>query len=191
MMRAIFKLFPLLFLFSYIVPDDGAGGGEMEDIGKEIDDIGDMELDDIEDEDIEKEEDKDKEEPKSKNEVEELKRELEELKKDKQERENEKAVQSAVSEIKSKYDDFDIEKIKSYLIELKKTDPDKAEMLNSPLGWENIHLTQIRAKEVKNDSTAYGRNVKPVDRSEEIDEKIQNGDFLSINDEASYFGNLL
>ncbi len=53
-------------------------------------------------------------------------------------------TQKAISIIKNKYDRFDADKIKEYLVELNRTNPDKANALNNPDGWEEIWITKFQ-----------------------------------------------
>jgi hypothetical protein len=168
------------FLFThYIVDNDGAGG---DDDGAD-DDIGDIDIDQEE----EKKEDK-KEPP---NELETIKKELADLRAKEEARDNDQATQNAISEIKGKYADFDANKVKEFLVNLNKTDPKKANALNNPIGWENIYLTQFAPKNVENDDVSFGRNVDPVERGEEVMERVKNGEIISVDDELSIYGKLL
>ena len=116
--------------------------------------------------------------------------ELQRLKRIVYENERIKAVTSVVSEIKSRLKDFDENKIRNYLLELKKTDPQKAEQFNNPVGWELIHLQHFADKEVDNDYFNHGRGGESVDRSAEIYARVKNGG-VSRADEAIALRKLL
>lgn len=100
---------------------------------------------------------------------------------------NKEKVRVAIDGLKGQYDDFDETKVLNYLNELQKTDPEKAASLNNPLGWENIYLTQFQTKEPENDHPTLGRNVKPVNRKDDLQAKIDKGETLSLNEKAEYF----
>ena len=188
----MFKFFKFLTLFMmfnhYIVDNDGAGSGD--DIG----DIGDIDIDDDENGGADDSADKSSKEKDnninedSKNDIATLKKELDELKADKEKRESDNAVNIAIKELGDKHNGFDSNKIKEYLTELNKTNPDKANMLNNPVGWENVWLNEFASKEVDNDNPAFGRNIAPVDRSEEVLEKVKDGEWLSVEDELQVYG---
>ncbi len=121
-------------------------------------------------------------------EIEILKNQIKELNDDKQIRENELAINNAIKELSEKHKGFDSNKVKDYLVELNINNPKKANMLNNPVGWENIWLNEFSSKEVNNDNPSYGRNVALVDRSEEVLEKVNNGEWLSVEDELEVYG---
>jgi len=105
-----------------------------------------------------------------------------------QAREDADLLTNTLNELGEKHKGFDSSKVKDYLVELNKTDPERANALNNPIGFENIWLTQFRENTVDNDNPNFGRNVKPVDRSEEINEKISSGETLTIQDEIAFYG---
>jgi hypothetical protein len=181
-------LWSMMMFQNYIVDNDGAGGGD------DNTDIGDIDIndDDIDnnndDTDKKADENQHNNDNDSKSDIETLKKELEELKADKEQRESEIAINHAIKELSQKHQGFDSEKIKGYLIELNKTNPEKANMLNNPVGWENIWLNEFATANVNNDSPSFGRNVAPVDRSEEVLEKVKSGEWLSVDDELEIYG---
>ena len=59
----------------------------------------------------------------------------------------EKAIGSAVDAIKGDYPEFDIEKVSTFLQELQKTNPEKAESYNTPAGWEAVWLKNFASRE--------------------------------------------
>ncbi len=64
-------------------------------------------------------------------------------------------------------------------------------MLNNPIGWENIYLKEFARKDVNNDNPEFGRNEPPVDRSEDILKKVEDGEWLSADDEVEVYGKYL
>jgi uncharacterized protein (UPF0335 family) len=188
--NGLFAFLKQLGLFgSYIVDDEGAGAGD-------IDDIGDIDIDDISDDT----DPKDGGEPNPKDgedqtstggseDIEALRKQIEELQADKEARESAEAQNQAIAQLQNQYDGFDSKAVKDYLVELNKTDPEKAESLNNQVGWENVWLTQIAPK-VNNDVVSFGRNVPPVDRTEEVLEKVNNGT-VTFADEQDVLGKLL
>lgn len=127
-----YSLWALLFsMFTFmIVDDDGIGGGD-------DDDIGDF---DIEDEETEsdngaEEESKENEPPDGETQTE-LEKRLAELEAREQAREAEAALNAAIGDIKTKYPDFDPEKVAQVLSKMPK---EEQERLNNPLGWELIY----------------------------------------------------
>jgi hypothetical protein len=188
-----FTLFNFLFsfmMFNYIVDDNGAGGGDDIDIG-DID-ISDDDIDDNSaDTDKKAEQNSNNTTDDSKSDIETLKKELDELKADKEQRESEVATNKAISELSSKHNGFDSNKVKEYLVGLNKTDPEKANMLNNPVGWENVWLNEFASVDVDNDNPNFGRNITPVDRSEEVLEKVKDGEWLSVDDELEIIGKYL
>jgi len=86
-----------------------------------------------------------------------IKKELEELKAFKEEAEREKAIFEANNKLVSQYPDFDLSKITEKLKEIHKDNPEEAERLNNPTGWENLYLKYFRSKDVKADPFDAGR----------------------------------
>lgn len=116
------------------------------------------------------------------------KKDFDELQEYVQNEQREKANNKAFDEIKETHPDFDAKKVTEYLQELYKTDPDKATALNNPIGFENVYLKEFQVKPVDNDHPSLGRNVTAVNRSEEFETKLENGDILSIDEQMKYFG---
>ena len=177
---------------NYIVDNDGAGGGD------DNTDIGDI---DINDDDIDNNNDdtdnssngnsNNSNESGNSDELEKLRKQVETLQADKVARDTTDATNTAVAELQSKHQGFESNKVQEYLTELNKTNPEKANELNTPVGWENIWLNEFATANVNNDSPSFGRNVAPVDRSEEVLEKVKDGEIISVNDELEIYGNLL
>ena len=103
---------------------------------------------------------------------------------------NQEATSAAVAEIKAKHSDFDEAKVYEHLKELAKTDPEKAELLNTPIGWENT-WNDIKPKEVENDDPYLARNVGEEDRSEDLLKSLHTDGAISVTDQAEILGNLL
>ncbi len=172
---------------SYAVDDAGAGAG---------DDIGDLDLDDLGDDagaggnpNPDGDGDDKTSTGESLEELKAMQKKIQELEADKEARENQEAQQRAISNLEQKYDGFDANAVKDYLVELNKTDPDKAQALNNSVGWENVWITELAPK-VDNDAISFGRNVAPVDRSEEVLEKVNEGT-VTFADEQDVLGKLL
>ena len=189
----MFKHFKLLFAFlfftSFIV-EDAAGGGD--DSGD--DDIDDIDItDDIDDENIDDTDKKAKANSNNANGTDStsLQSTVKDLQARIQARDDADLLAATLSDLGKKHQGFDSNKVKEYLIELNKKDPERANSLNNPIGFENVWLTEFKENSVKNDSPNYGRNVTPVDRSEEVLEKVKNGEVLTLQDELSYYGNEL
>ena len=176
----LIKLFLSLGLFGFFVDGADAGGGDAgaDDFDVDIDD----DADDVDD--VSKNDGAD--EPK-KDDTEDLRKQLQEQKEYIEEQKRKEAVNNTISELKTKHKDFDDKKILNFLTELHKTDPAKAEALNNPIGWENIHLTEFQTKEVRNDHPTLGRNVTPVNRKDKLEEKLNSGQSLSVDEQAEYF----
>lgn len=122
-------------------------------------------------------------------EVKALKAKVDEQDKYIQEQVNQKAIGEAVSEIKTRHNDFDEKQVYEYLKDLNTKDPQKAAALNNPIGWENIWY-QIRPVDVHNDSFSRGRNVAPIDRNDEVFGLVKSGS-ATLSDEADVVGKLL
>lgn len=104
-----------------------------------------------------------------------------------QAQQNEKAVNEAVAKIKEKHADFDQSKVYDHLKELAKTDPERAQALNNPIGWENV-WHDIKPVEPNNDEFYLGREVSPADQNEEIYEKLNNEGSISVDEEMLLYG---
>ncbi len=174
-------LFAFVMFNHFIVDGDGAGNGGDGDV-----DIGDVDIGDSTDKTSKEKENNTNED--SKSDVDKLQKQVDELTADKTARESETATSNAIKELGDKHNGFDSNKVKEYLTELNKTNPDKANMLNNPVGWENVWLNEFAHKEVDNDNPAFGRNIAPVDRSEEVLEKVKDGKWLSVEDELQVYG---
>ena len=180
------KTLLMLGLFgNYVVENDGAGGGD-DDFDIDIDDDGVGESDDDGagggDDDGAGDE---KIETVSKEEFDAVKEQLNQNENYIAQEKQRKALEETESSLKAKYEDFDMSKVKDYLVELNKTDPAKAKALNNSVGFENIYLTTFKPKEVENDHPIFGRNVEGVDRSAEVREKLSNGQNISSNDKQT------
>lgn len=173
-MNKKFNLFSFLIslgLFgSSVVDDDGAGGGDGagDEFDVDIDDPANLE-------------------PDNKTEIDDLKKRLEDTEKVIDAQRNEKALNQVVSDLKATHKGFDEKKVNDYLTELFKTDPERANMLNNSVGFENVWLTQLAPKEVVNDYPNLGRNVTPVNRQDEFLEKLNNGQELTLEEQVKFF----
>ena len=182
-------LFAFVMFNHFIVDGDGAGSG-----GDDAGDVGDIDINDDDIDDGDDSTDKtsndksDNNNEDSKTDVDKLQKQIDELQADKTARERATATSDAIKELGDKHNGFDSNKVKEYLTELNKTNPDKANMLNNPVGWENVWLNEFASKEVDNDNPAFGRNIAPVDRSEEVLEKVKDGEWLSVEDELQVYG---
>lgn len=85
-----------------------------------------------------------------------LQKRLEQLEQDKDTREQQEAVNRAVDGLKQEYKTFDPDAIKEKLKEIHEKDPELAERLNNPTGWENLHLKYFEPREVDNDDFDTG-----------------------------------
>lgn len=181
-MKNTFDLFALLkrlgMFGSYIDGEQGAGGdegnpnpatGEGEDNDKFDVDLADLK--------------KDNEESKTK--AEDLEKRLADAEAKLKEAETEKTVQAEIKRLSDKHTGFDASAVKEKLEEIAKTDPDRAEELNSPTGWELLWVTELAPKHVDNDNPNFGRNVPPVDRSEEILKKVEETGVVSLADKKN------
>lgn len=121
--------------------------------------------------------------------VKDLESKIEEQQKFIDEQKNIQAINEAVGDIKNRISDFSIDAVYAHLKEMHKTDPQKANAYNNPIGWENI-WNQIKPNDVKNDRVNYGRNTAPVERDEEVFAMVKNGG-ASFKDEADVLGKLL
>ena len=144
-------LFGLLMFFA--ASEDGGGVGEFDDDDFVIEDD-EPGGDDGKGGDDSKKDEKEELEPKVEDE---LKKEIEELKQFKEEAEREKAIFEANAALSKQYPDFDLAKIKDKLLEIQKEDPEEAERLNNPVGWENLHLKYFAKKDVAVDPFDAGR----------------------------------
>ncbi len=163
----IFSFFSFLFSFMIFKAVDDAGAGN--DDGVDTDDKS-TDKDDVDGSDSDNNSDKD-----SKDDVDDTQSELERLREIVDANEAKKAVQTIISEIKTRHGDFDEDKIVAYLEELKATNPARAEALNNPVGWELIHTQEFTAKEVENDFFNHGRGGEHIDRTDELLEKVEKG----------------
>lgn len=103
--------------------------------------------------------------------------------------ETERMVNSAVTDIKARNPDFDVDKVKNHLIELKKTDPEKAAALNNPQGWELLWMRDISEKDVGGDDVNHGRKHTGDSRRDLID-RIRSGE-ADAGERASLLGKYL
>ena len=179
----LFSIFKRLGLFGFsVVEDDGAGADNTDgDIDKFDVDV----TDDKKDTQT-KADDIDDKTPST--DMSELEKRLADAEAKLQQTENEKILNQEISKLTEKHSDFSADKIKEKLQEIAKTDPDKAEMLNNPLGWELLHIENFKAKEVDNDTPSFGRNVDPVALEDEIMEKVGNGGAVTFEDKKNVVG---
>ena len=144
--------------------DDGGGGG---DVDNEID-PNDFIIEDDETEAGGEENKKDEgsesppEESEKKSALldEETLKELEELKEFKDEITRKQAIIDATNELKQEHPDFDLEKVTAKLKEIHKKNPQEAERLNNPTGWEVLHLKYFKSKSVEADPFDAGRGAR-------------------------------
>jgi hypothetical protein len=187
----MFKNFNLLFLmmglFGSFVVDDSVGGSEVDFESY------DMDVDDGDDANATESQEatttpqaKEVTEPESK-ETDEIIKRLEEAEAKLQAQEQERLVQTEIQRLSSEHKGFDADAVKSKLKEIHKTDPQRAEMLNNPVGWENLWLKELAPKSANNDDISFGRNVDPIDRQEEFMEKINSGEGLTLDEQAQFF----
>lgn len=101
------------------------------------------------------------------------------------------AVNQAVADIQTRHPEFNAEAVKEHLRKLNESDPERVKALNNPIGWENIYLNHLKPKEVNNDHPSYGRNVAPVDRGQEVLEKVEKGEYITTDDKMALVGDLL
>lgn len=145
MLKGFFALMSTLFLWV----DGGEGGGAVDEDDFLIDDPEPTPAtpepkDEPKDEPAKKVDDK----PPAKAELDdETKKKIEELEADKEARDIESAISAAVDELKDEYPDFDIEKVSTFLQDLHKTNPTKAESYNTPAGWESVWLKNFATRE--------------------------------------------
>jgi hypothetical protein len=189
-------LFSIMMFHSFAVDDEGAGAGDIggDDDNSSGDDAGATAggADDIGDIDIGETDPKDGDgdvNTSNTEDIEALRKQIEELQAYKEAGENQAAQNQAVQDLQNKYDGFDSNAIKDYLVELNKTNPEEAAELNDKKGWELVWLTQIAPK-VNNDVVSFGRNVPPVDRTDEVLERVNNGT-VTFADEQDVLGKLL
>ncbi len=168
---------------SYVVENEGAGGDGAND---EFDD----EFDDANPDDDNSNDDNSNDDNSDDDNSDETSKRIADLEKKLEEQEQDKLYHSTISEIKEKHKDFDENKIKNFLSELHKTDPQKAKSLNNPLGWEVIHNDNFSKKAVDNDNPNFGRNVDPVERATEVFEAVKSGT-VTLADEQDVMGKLL
>jgi hypothetical protein len=191
-MRRLFKfLSSIIFLSSYVVADDAGGSFDNVDIDKSADSnpAGDNPgatppvKDDKTPPVVSADSNKTEEELKA------LKAKVDEQDKFIQGQNSEKAIERAVTEIKTRHSDFDEKKVYEYLKELNEKEPDRAAALNNPIGWENVWY-QIKPQTPVNDNFYRGRNVAPVDRSDEVFSLVKSGG-ATLADEADAIAKFL
>lgn len=172
---------------NYVVDDDGAGSsGDVGDI--DIDDDG---ADDDGADDGGKEKKPSTSESSEPDDIKTLKQQIDDLKKDKEQRDKQEAHNQVVSNLQTKYPEFDADKIKNHLVEMYKTDPEKAEGLNNELGFELLYLQEFAPKNVDNDEVEFGRNNGGTSRVDEVREKVKSGGSLSFEDKRTLLGKYL
>ena len=161
--------------------DDGAGGngGGVEDI--EIEDENDIEPDD---------EKNSSGENVGTDDILQLQQKIKDLEEDKEAREHKEALDTVLSNLKSKHPEFKAEDIENHLKELYKTDPEKAESLNNAVGYELVYLQEFAPKPVDNDEVNFGRN-GGVDRRDEVRDKIKDGGSITFEDKRTLLSKYL
>lgn len=93
-----------------------------------------------------------------------------------QEYSQEKAINAAVSDIKGRIGEFDLNKVHDHLKELNKSNPEQAAALNNPQGWELVWLRELAAKSVSADAVNSGRNVDSDGGRQAMIDKIARGE---------------
>lgn len=173
-------LFALLRLQNFVVDDAGAGGG-----------VGDIDIDDDDNDDVTPPATPPKTstgESASTEDLLALQKKVKDLENNLTTKEIEETRKSIISGLKTTYPTFDEQKIKDYLVELHKKDPDKATALNTPIGWELIHNKEFEPKKGNNDYIDFGRNGGGVDRSQEVLEKLDKGGRATLQDKKALLG---
>ena len=185
MNKHFLKILLSLGLFgSYVVDNDGAGGGGDlgdVDIGDEGDDPGENSTGGSSEPDLKTLQ----EQLKSANDA------ITTLKEDQTTRQRAETHKQVLDDLKSRHPDFDAEKIKEHLVKLHSENPEKAESLNNAVGFELLYLQNFAPKSVNNDEVEFGRNNGGIDRSAEIMEKISNGGRASLQDKKALLGKFL
>jgi len=173
---------------NYVVDDNGAGAGSGSDVG-------DVDIDDIDDDGAGADAGADKKtspgESDEPDDIKTLKQQIDDLEKDKEQRDKQEAHKQVVSNLQTKYPEFDADKIKNHLVEMYKTDPEKAEGLNNELGFELLHLQEFAPKNVDNDEVEFGRNNGGASRVDEVREKVKSGGSLSFEDKRTLLSKFL
>lgn len=168
----VFAVFVSLFsmMLFRVVDDDGVGA----------DDIGDFTIEDDEPESNEKAEQKEEPTTTKPKEIEEVEnQEMAELIAFKKRIETEQATNEALEFLTDKYPSFSPKEIISELQRIEKEEgKDVADMLNNPLGWENLYLTKFR-KDEDDGPPAFDRGRAEVKEPFDFDEamiKAREGD---------------
>ena len=189
----LFRLFIMLGIFGLFAADDGgAGGGDDGDQG-DGGDVGDRDINDDKgnpaggDSGNGGGDDKGQGQDDGSEQIKTLQQQIKDLQDDKEARENKEALNRALSDLRTRHKGFDDAKVKDHLVKLHETDPQKAAMLNNPVGWENIWLNEFAERDVNNDDPSFGRNSGGVDRRAELNEKLASGMPLSLEDQMVYF----
>lgn len=181
-------LYALIFFTRFIVDDAGAGGSYYDDIDID-DDIPPAENDNKNpapsNKDVEKQIEPDENAKKIADLENQLKSQSEYIEKQK----NQEAINTAVNDIKSRHNDFDEKAVYEHLKKMNETDPTRANMLNNPIGWENIWY-QIRPKTPHNDQVSRSRNAGATNRDEEVFGLVKKGG-VTLADEADVIGKYL
>lgn len=178
MFRHLYLLFAITGLFGSFITDNEAGGSiDYESYDSDIDDD-EPEASGEEDNKVVADDSK---------ELDSIMKRLEDAEMKLATSEQEKMVSAEISRLSQEHKGFNADAVKSKLKEIHKTDPEKAAMLNNPIGWENLWLKELAPKDVNNDDISFGRNVDPVDRHEEFIEKINSGEGLSLDEQAAFF----
>lgn len=101
---------------------------------------------------------------------------LEQLMAPMQEMMQERAVNTAVKDISSRVNGFDLDKVHAHLKEIHKENPTRAESLNNPAGWELLWKAELAQKSVSTDAVNGGRNVDTDGGRSALKERIRNGE---------------
>ena len=99
---------------------------------------------------------------------------------------SERAVSKAEAEIVSRNPGFKLNEVHAYLKEIHKTDPNRAESLNNPAGWEMVYKAEIAPAKVEADAVNHGRKAADNPERDGIISKIKSGDG-SLSDRAKLY----
>jgi len=99
------------------------------------------------------------------------------------------AINAAVSDISARVPGFDLGKVHAALQEMHKTDPEGANLLNNPKGWEMLWKAEIADADVAADAVNGGRKSEGGGRRELID-RIRNGE-ADASERAGLLGKYL
>ena len=99
---------------------------------------------------------------------------------------SERAISKAEAEIVSRNPGFKLNEVHAHLKEIYKTDPNRAESLNNPAGWEMVYKAEIAPAKVEADAVNHGRKAADNPERDGIISKIKSGDG-SLSDRAKLY----